>query len=239
MLKRCRKSQGFTLIELLVVIAIIGILAALLFPAIQGALTKAKALKVGNNGRQLHLGLFDASMEAAALDLPEAWPKSSESKWTDSTEFFKSVVTNEIVKGIDCTFFSAPGVTPNPATKKDIAQGSGTPFTDENNAWCITLDVNEDTEATVPLLFTRNVNVGATIGNLNDPPLQADVKPFGDKLAVIVTKGGAVKILPRKVFNIKNFNPVAANGGGSAGDPGYNQYLSPNGKNTAYKKATP
>jgi len=228
MLNRCRKrkSEGFTLIELLVVIAIIGILAALLFPAIQGALTKAKALKVGNNGRQMHLGLFEASMEAAALDLPEVWPLSSE-PWTDSTEFFKNVVTNDIVKGIDCTFFSAPGVTPIAATKDNIED-----FKDINNAWCITLDVNEDTAATVPLLFTRNIQPGADITSLSDPELNKNVKPFGEKLAVVITKGGAVKILPNKVFSMKTFNPTAA-GQGQATATKYG-YLTPNGKNAAY-----
>ena len=236
MINRCRKrkSEGFTLIELLVVIAIIGILAALLFPAIQGALTKAKALKVGNNGRQIHLGLFETSMEAAALDLPEVWPLSTE-PWQDSTEFFEHVITNDIVKGIDGTFFSAPGVIPNPVTKQDLINGSGK-FEAKNNAWCIALDINADTPATVPLLFTRNVKVSGTIGNLDAAtPLDPKIKPFGDKLAVIVSKGGAVKILPRKVFTLKNFNPIAASSnGGSAGDPGFNEFLSPSGKNTAY-----
>jgi prepilin-type N-terminal cleavage/methylation domain-containing protein len=226
MLNRCRKrkSEGFTLIELLVVIAIIGILAALLFPAIQGALTKAKALKVGNNGRQMHLGLFEASMEAAALDLPEVWPLTTDT-YKNSTEFFENVITNDIVKGIDCTFFSAPGIVPVALTKEDLL--SGETFEPANNAWCITLDVNEDTAATVPLLFTRNVNVGADITVFSDSanPLNADEKPFGDKLAVIITKGGSVKILPRKVFKMETFNPT-----GTAQNPKKYGYMTPDSK---------
>ena len=44
---------GFTLVEVLVVIAIVGILAALLFPAVKGATERAQAAKCVNNLRQI------------------------------------------------------------------------------------------------------------------------------------------------------------------------------------------
>lgn len=113
-----QKREAFTLVELLVVIAIIGILVAMLLPAVQSAREAARRQQCLNNLKQIGLSVLNYESTKKTLPYGSKWLLGNQTEtglWT--IEVMPFMEEQAIVDQFDLTqFFNTPRNAPVAAT---------------------------------------------------------------------------------------------------------------------------
>jgi prepilin-type N-terminal cleavage/methylation domain-containing protein/prepilin-type processing-associated H-X9-DG protein len=97
--------RGFTLVELLVIIAIIGVLVALILPAVQSARESARRMQCMNNHKQIGLALQLYHDTYKVFPWAEP-PQTSNNTWAWSTVIFPFMEQQTVYDQIDWNYDS-------------------------------------------------------------------------------------------------------------------------------------
>ncbi len=125
-MNRLRSRRGFTLVELLVVIAIIGILIALLLPAIQAARESARRSQCMNNFRQLGLAIHNYQDSFKILPAGAWWtnPKGvNENRGSIMIRLLPFIEEKTLFEAFK---LGKDGVAPTPVPSEQLQTGSTT-----------------------------------------------------------------------------------------------------------------
>jgi prepilin-type N-terminal cleavage/methylation domain-containing protein len=190
---RRRHVFGFTLVELLVVIAIIGILVALLLPAIQAAREAARRTQCVNNTKQVSLGLHMYHNDYGRLPpgyglLPDDGygtgvfdsGQAQYAEWSWAARLFGYVEEATIAGEIDWKWNPGLSFEPPPTIKEIISAKIPTFFCPSDST--IRRNWNEDLSCFAGMVVKEGFARISYAGNFGQGQLEAPKWPNGRRI---------------------------------------------------------
>ena len=155
--------RGFTLVELLVVIAIIGVLVALLLPAIQAAREAARRMSCSNNLKQLALGthLYHDIHNALPPAISMSAPVNDADSWTWGAILLPHIEQT----GLYDTFGVDQGLRPEQVLRNDPALVTGPNLILTTNAYVATFQCPSSTAPEFASTFDTPSGFDSAVSN--------------------------------------------------------------------------
>lgn len=167
------KIRAFTLVELLVVIAIIGVMVALLLPAVQAAREAARRMQCGNNLKQVGLAIHN--YESTYSRLPIGWnglvssSQNTTFRWSYLAAILPSIEAAHVYDQLDLSLTLYPpggGQPPRPQHVPTISQPIPTFLCPSDSGRSIsTTDVFDSAPTNYVACFGSGIN---SIGDASD-----------------------------------------------------------------------
>ena len=179
-----RKRSGFTLIELLTVIAIIGILAAVLFPGVQGVMQKAKMSTASTKVRNIGQAYISFASTGNKYIKEGTWSVTTSTAAGSVSDWAAVLAYNADLNAAELWYVDADKKNETAEFPKQVLTGTGTAsaidskFGSPNGAngvhsWSTYVPVPKNLTEKLPLIWTRGLG--------SDGKWSADDGVWGDK----------------------------------------------------------
>ncbi|MDR2344808.1 MAG: DUF1559 domain-containing protein [Planctomycetaceae bacterium] len=169
---------GFTLVELLVVIAIIGVLIALLLPAVQAAREAARRMACTNNLKQFGIGIHNFHSAYDALP-PVGLGPNRASLFVFLMPYYEQASQYELLKNGPAASLTADGNGLGRCLDNDNGSTSGS----QKGIWAEAADNEKQQLGSVPILKCPSRRSGVQIYDVT--PLEIPCGPLSDYATIL------------------------------------------------------
>ncbi|MEI7899989.1 MAG: hypothetical protein WCK89_07030 [bacterium] len=208
---RINSRDGLNVIGLAAVTVAVMLLVLVLVPAVGGSAQSANLSAVGCRARDIYVAITGANSEREPLGLPPVWPSENPPvtnantgevecfNFSNSTDYFRYLYDEKnlgtdrwdpYIAGFDYSKLAGCGGVPACSNGK---------LTPEHNLWTVAMNMRDEMEDSIPILVTRNIDASSLAAKVTEKDFSKSLRfepewrtPFGDKVYVLIRKGGAI-----------------------------------------------